>query len=258
MNRLLTKIQVRGTHDPHIRVAWIPGWGGTAHGLLPVLENCDWGTHCLLNPPELSQLQSEHELTIGELADFVHSTLNEPWHIVGISMGGIIAQCLALYHAKKVLSLHLCCTNTGGYQNPYGVNPAVQKIWFSKATDLEDPVLKILSPCFSLEAQKNGLLNKYAEHIRATPIQPSGRLLKLQWQAMTKFGSQDLVKNLQMPLHLYYGLMDQVVGYHDYSRLRGLLPLATTQEFNGGHMFFLESAPSFLKVLRQRILSGLQ
>jgi len=221
-----------------------------------VLKDCDWGTHWLLDPPEYTQLQSENETSIAELADFVGRTLSGSWHVVGISMGGIIAQSLADWASDRILSLNLCCTNTGGYNNPFGVNPMVQKLWFQKASAEEDPVLKILRPCFSPKALDSGLLEEYAQHIRLSPNQPSGRILKLQWQAMTRFGSQDFLYRLKMPVHLYYGIQDEVVGYSDYHRLKNLLPLASTQEFCGGHMFFLESRVSFLKVLHRRIVSN--
>ncbi len=90
-------------------------------------DNRDIGrsTHVPGPPPTIAQLlrRSKHAApyTLADMADDAAGMLSElelaPAHVIGASMGGMIAQTLAARHPRKVRSLVSIMSNTGSFWN---------------------------------------------------------------------------------------------------------------------------------------------
>jgi pimeloyl-ACP methyl ester carboxylesterase len=90
-------------------------------------DNRDIGrsTHVSGRPPTVAQLlrRSKHaaHYTLGDMADDAAALLEEldlaPAHVIGASMGGMIAQTLAARHPLSVRSLVSIMSNTGSMRN---------------------------------------------------------------------------------------------------------------------------------------------
>lgn len=63
-------------------------------------------------------------------------------HIVGVSMGGMIAQCMAIHHPQRVASLTSIMSNTGDRKNGRIHRSLYTKAWSTRSRSREDAVEK--------------------------------------------------------------------------------------------------------------------
>lgn len=61
-------------------------------------------------PGHGSRPVTEHAYTLADLADEIAATYDEELHVVGVSMGGMVAQHLLVRHPERVRSAFLACT----------------------------------------------------------------------------------------------------------------------------------------------------
>jgi pimeloyl-ACP methyl ester carboxylesterase len=112
------------------------------HGLHVVrFDNRDVGrsTHLAGRPPSIAQLLTRSKraarYTLGDMADDAAGLLRAldlaPAHVIGASMGGMIAQLLAVRHSQMVRSLTSIMSNTGGVRNGQP-SPRVYKVFLRR------------------------------------------------------------------------------------------------------------------------------
>jgi 3-oxoadipate enol-lactonase len=115
-----------GEGDPLLLIMGFGMPGEAWLGSLPFLQ----GFHAIYFDNRGTGLSSKPEgpYTIAQMADDAAGILEhlgiERAHVYGVSMGGMIAQELALRHARRVRSLVLGCTMCGGWHAKLG-DPAV-------------------------------------------------------------------------------------------------------------------------------------
>jgi pimeloyl-ACP methyl ester carboxylesterase len=236
---------------------WIPGWGGNSWTLLPLVESMAKGRHILMDPLSRKDLESVglrgRDLSIELMAESVLKVLESeegPWHIIGISMGGLVAQVLADSLPVEMATLHLCCTSTGGANEQDAVDQSALQAWWRPCVPGEDPITKILKCCFSPSFQKDSRFQDYLAHLRKNPSPVSGSTLKLQWQAALAFDGLPYLDRVQWPVYIYEGRQDKVVRKEVSRRLERALRVPPKVEvFSGGHLFFMESPLEFCKIL---------
>ncbi len=246
--------EISHSENPHLQYVWIPGWGGTAHALLPLIRSLRFGTHRILEPFGMNgELKNRQNLDMREMADYAIGLCDglEDFSLMGISMGGIIAQLMA--PRLRLLDLHLMCTTRGGRNNPDPIDPAARRIWFSRTQAGEETVLKMLEPCFSEESES--IKQAYAEHLRKQPYSLDGHTLKLHFQAMLACDTKEALTQLECPVYVHEGHEDQVILPFQRGRIEEVIVLQDVFSYPGGHLFFLE-VPELLKK-RLLILRGI-
>jgi pimeloyl-ACP methyl ester carboxylesterase len=168
-------------------------------------------------------------------------------HVVGTSLGGMIAQELALAHPERVDRLVLACTTPGGPKaHPM---PQVTVALMAEAATLEPAVAlrrfveNALAP--ATVAAHPELVDRIMAHRLATAQAPAA--WAAQASAGVTFDAYDRLESLASPTLVQHGDEDVVVDPRNGDLLLELVPGARIDRFPGtGHLFFWEAPERFV------------
>ncbi|MFL6090639.1 MAG: alpha/beta fold hydrolase [Aeromicrobium sp.] len=205
--------------------------------------------------------RADREFTITELADDAAAVMGsvgwESAHVMGISMGGTVAQELALRHPERVRRLVLGCTWPG----TDGANP----VWGASVGKLAEAGMSgdaeqsarlmfaaNVSQTFAVEAGRFEEFASIAESVRVP-----GPVVLMQMQAAAVFDSVDRLATLGIPTLVIHGSADEVILPAAGERLAGLIPGSRFEEFDGvGHLFFWEQPDRSADLVTSHLLAG--
>jgi pimeloyl-ACP methyl ester carboxylesterase len=231
------------------------------------------GTHAAWGRPFLSALEqsfacivfdnrgiggstpAEEPFTISELAADATGLLDalgiERAHVLGISMGGMIAQQLALDHPERLLSLTLGCTYCGGPGSQVMDGTDFQNLAEAMASGDQDRVFRAmwelnLSPDFRADQSR---YPEFAAMAAAVPVPQ--RTIELQLQAITAHDTQARLAELETPTLVIHGTADRVLPYPNGELIASLLPNGHLQRLEDvGHMFWWEQPTRAAELVR--------
>ncbi len=185
------------------------------------------------------------ELTTASLAADAVALLDaldlERVHVFGISMGGMIAQQLALARPERVRSLTLGCTSCGGTQSrqtDQAVIRALTAAVFSRDYD------RMLRTGFGFMVSAGYATDPahYAEFVAAARNHPPDiALLMAQQAAVVGHDSYARLRGLRAPTLVIHGTADQLLDAVNGDLVASLIPGARLELLDGaGHLFFWE------------------
>jgi len=181
----------------------------------------------------------------------------ESAHVLGISMGGMIAQELALAHPGRIRSLTLGCTYCGGPGSQL-MDPAdFQGLAEAMASGDRERVVRAmyelnLSPGFRAEQ------SRYAEFAAMAAARAASRqTIVFQLQAIAAHDTSARLPELSVPTLVVHGTLDRVLGYPNGPLIASLIPgarLETLEEV--GHMFWWEQPARSAELVREHALAA--
>ncbi len=180
----------------------------------------------------------------------------ESAHVLGISMGGMIAQELALAHPGRLRSLTLGCTYCGGPGSQL-MDPAdFQGLVEAMASGDRQRVYRAtwelnLSPRFREDESRYAEFTEMAEELPA-PRETIG----FQVQAITAHDTSARLPGLTVPTLVVHGTVDRVLGSPNGPLIASLVPgarLETLEEV--GHMFWWEQPERSAALIREHALA---
>ena len=178
-------------------------------------------------------------------------------HVVGTSLGGMVAQELALGWPARVDRLVLACTTPGGPRaHPM---PGVTVALLAEAATLEPAVAlrRFVENALAPEtvAQRPELVDRIMTHRLATAQQPAA--WAAQAAAGAAFDAFDRLGGLGAPTVVQHGSEDAVVDPRNADLLVQLLPNARLERFPGtGHLFFWEQPERFVESVSAFVEGG--
>ena len=189
--------------------------------------------------------------TVAEMAADVVSVLDEAGldsaHVVGTSLGGMIAQELALSKPERVRKLVLVCTTAGG-PNAVPMPGATVRL-IAEAPTLEPLVAlrrfveNALAPDPPAE-----LVEQILAHRIATAQPPAA--WAAQAAAGASFDAWDRLPSLRAPVLVLHGTEDAVIDPENADLLAARIPDAAVERFAGcGHLLFWEEPQRFVDVV---------
>jgi pimeloyl-ACP methyl ester carboxylesterase len=171
----------------------------------------------------------------------------ETAHVVGASLGGMVAQEVAVGAPGRVRRLVLCCTTPGG---DAGIPmPEVTVRLFGEAASLAPDVAlrRFVENALAGDAPEELADEIYRRRLE-NPPDPAG------WQAQavagTTFGGVD--GRIAVPTLVLHGTEDNVVDPRNAGVLAGRIPDARVELFEGaGHLFFWEQPDRFVRIVSE-------
>jgi pimeloyl-ACP methyl ester carboxylesterase len=248
----------------NVRIAWERRGAGEPVLLIHGLGYARWGWE-----PVLSGLAERFDVvlfdnrgiggsdappgpyTVTEMAADTVQVLDEAGleraHVVGTSLGGMIAQELALTHPDRVARLVLACTTPGGPKaHPM---PQVTVALLAEAATLEPAVAlrrfveNALAPATARDRPE--LVERIMAHRLATAQDPVA--WAAQATAGATFDAYDRLGTLLAPTLVQHGGEDVVVDPGNADLLVSLIGDARLERYPGtGHLFFWEAPERFV------------
>jgi pimeloyl-ACP methyl ester carboxylesterase len=251
----------RGSGEP---VLLIQGMSGT---------HLSWGEPFLTRlEPDFDTVSYDHRgigfspkttepFTIAELADDAAALLDrlgiETAHVLGISMGGMVAQELALRHGARIRTLTLGCTYCGGPGSALAA-PEVAQLLFEgmRSGDRELALRNGFSVNVSAAfAADEANFAPFREMALAAPARV--QTIMLQMQAIAAHDTQARLGSIDRPTLVIHGTEDQMLPPVNGELIASLIPGARLELLEGtGHMWWWERPERGAQLVREHALAA--
>ena len=234
------------------------------------------GTHLAWGEPFLGELEGEFQLivydhrgiglsadaggpfTIADLAGDAAGLLGhlgiERAHVIGVSMGGMVAQELALGHPDLVLTLTLGCTYAGGEGSRLTDPAVIQRLMVASMSGDRELALRTgwevnASAAF---AAAPGNYEEFREMAARLPA-PIPVLLQ-QMQATLAHDTSSRLASLDVPTLVVHGDEDQMLDVSNAGQIAALIPGARLETFEDtGHLFWWERPQESAALVRDHV-----
>jgi pimeloyl-ACP methyl ester carboxylesterase len=201
------------------------------------------------------------ECTIAKLAEDAVAVLDaldiESAHVVGISMGGMVAQELVLNHPERVRTLTLGCSFPGGPEAKMTDMEVVGKIAEAVLSGDGERAIRVgyeimIAPEYAAVPGNYELYAKVAE-LYPAPI-PT---LMAQLSAIIAHDTSQRLAEIEVPTLVMHGTADRLLESVNGELLARLIPNARLELFeDAGHMFFWERPERAAQHVREHVVAA--
>ena len=180
----------------------------------------------------------------------------ESAHVLGISMGGMIAQELALAHPERIRTLALGATYCGGPESTLMAREDQKMLGAAMASGERDQVHRAmweinLSPGFRAE------VSRYAAFVEmATALKAPLPVIVQQMRACGAHHTSERLAEISHPTLVIHGDADRLLGPNNGREVAALIPGARLEMLEGvGHMFWWEQPRHSAALVRDHALA---
>ena len=190
----------------------------------------------------------ERDYTMADYADDAAGLLDavgwERAAVLGYSFGGMVAQELALRHPQRVERLVLTSTSAGGAGgSSYPLHELTElgdearvRRFLELADSRRTPQWQLAHPALWQRLMDDGMA---ALQLGADdPAKRAGRLRQLA--ARRQHDTWERLPGLTLPVSVFAGRHDAIATPEVQRRLASRIPGAVFQDFEGGHLFFVQ------------------
>ena len=164
--------------------------------------------------------------------------------LLGISMGGMIAQEFAIHYPEKLSCLILGCRSFGGPQSVVLPKDMFDAILAGPVADEGVRQLQERALYSAATIRDNrGLIAAHAEARSKFPM-PRFALMR-QAAALFNHDAADRIDQIRVPTLVATGREDRLIPPANSGLIAKRIPGAILKEFSGGHVFTSESADAF-------------
>lgn len=252
-------VESSGTGDPFILIPGLATDRGTFAALRSGLENLaavisydprGLGDSKIAPPPESMDQMAADCIAV---ADAVGA---DQFDLLGASMGGLVAQRVALNFPDRVRRLILAATSTG--HPVLEKRPEVDDSLLGRGSRTpEEAYRKACTVLYSERFQREHpeVIEEYVEYRALHPINPRVFRAQLMISRSTNHGA--LLQNIKMPALVLHGTEDELVPISNAMTLFRKLSNAHRYWFDGcGHLFFHEKPEMTSEVIGSYLKRG--
>ncbi|GLZ41402.1 alpha/beta fold hydrolase [Actinokineospora sp. NBRC 105648] len=203
--------------------------------------------------------RADEEFTVGDLAEDAAGVLRavgwDDAHVLGISLGGMIAQELAVRHPDVIRTLTLGCTYAGpagGTLEAPGPRRLFEAIHSGDARlSLQASYEANLSPAYREGDHFGAFLDlTLAERVPAPVIM-------MQMRAALAHDAESRLREFDKPTLVIHGSADEMITPGNGPHVAGLVPGARLEQLDGvGHLFWLERPELTAELVRAHAVNG--
>ncbi len=200
--------------------------------------------------------------TIGDLAEDAAALLDtlelETAHIMGISMGGMVAQELALAEPGRVRSLTLGCTYAGGPGSRLTDPSVAARLMTAAMSGDRELILRTAweantSAAFASDA---GNFEEFRLMAMSLPVPVAVQLMQLN--AVSGHDTSARLSAITTPTLVLHGTKDQILDSSNGEQIGGLIPGAQLELLDGaGHLFWWERPQESAALVVEHIASAM-
>jgi pimeloyl-ACP methyl ester carboxylesterase len=204
--------------------------------------------------------RAELPFTIADLAADTAALLDalelETAHVVGISMGGMIAQELALAHPERIRTLTIGCSYCGGPEGTLMASEDLQLLGTAYASGEPEQVFRAmweinLSPGF---CEDDSRFAAFAEMGSQLPA-PQPVVLQ-QMRACGAHDTHTRLGQVSLPTMVIHGDADRLLGHGNGREIAAAIPDSRFETLEGaGHMFWWERPQRSAELIREHALA---
>ena len=186
----------------------------------------------------------EGPITIRELAEDAAGLLSaleiDSAHVLGISMGGMVAQELALAHPGRLRTLTLGCTYCGGPGSALPRPAVARRLAAAGSQDREQAIRTSwevnVSPGFAADEEAWARFHEIAARRRVALT-----VIAAQARAVSQHDTSERLGEIAMPTLVIHGTLDEVLPVQNGRVVAERIPGARLEIFEDvGHLFFWE------------------
>ncbi len=173
-------------------------------------------------------------------------------HVLGISMGGMVAQELALSRPDLISTLTLGCTYCGGEGSAVAAPEVIQKLSEPMLSGDREAAIRAgwevnVSPSFAADEQAWQAFREIAtQRAVAVPV------VMAQMQAIMAHDTRDRLHEIAAPTLVIHGDLDQMLPIANGRLIASLIPGARLEVMEGvGHLFFWERPERSAELIRE-------
>ncbi|HKV54853.1 MAG TPA: alpha/beta fold hydrolase [Candidatus Binataceae bacterium] len=248
-NGVKIRYEVRGRGEPLALIMGYSGSGKTwGEPFLRLIER-NFSTIVIDNRGTGESDKPDVPWTVGDMAADAAAVLDHAGiqraHVMGISMGGMIAQEFALDFAAKLRGLVLGCTLCGLKHAVLGEPEATDALIAKGDLPPAEQARKLLIACsskaFGGSPQGLEFIEARIKEMEGYPLTPLHSYHR-QWEAISAFDTYDRLDKIAAPTLVVTGTDDPIVPAQNSAILRERIPGAQLHSIDGaGHLFFWEA-----------------
>jgi 3-oxoadipate enol-lactonase len=192
---------------------------------------------------------------IDAMADDVAAVLDEAGessaHVVGFSMGGMVAQQFALSYPARTRSLALLGTH-GGAVHSVKAHDAVIRLLLDKSTTSPEQSLRALRPYVYAQRTRDDRIDE--DHEMRLEYYPTAHGYRAQLYGIMAWSAFRWLDRMQAPTLVVHGVEDDLVPVANGRMLAQRIPGARLEELdNASHWLMTDQTDKTLSLLRSHL-----
>lgn len=225
--------------------------------LTPIgLDRLCWGPSAVTGEDEIrhdfpgfgGRPRWQEELAIERWADDAISRCGEPVDVIGVSLGGMVAQHIALRHPERVRSLLVACT--GGHGDAATMLERARTL---EQDGIEATVEPTLARWFTEQVRAAEPPYPGIEYVRRTLDALSAEAMADGWRVIATHNATGRLGAVTAPVTCLAGAQDLAAPPARVEAMAAELPLSRAITIPGPHMLHLECPNAFRQAVREHL-----